>query len=663
MPLFNERERRALTYICETLIPELPTEQSEKDVVLEFAPTKMNLVNRLDEAYDRVTSDSEKRELKLLLSAFENNIFNGITAGQWRSFSKMTFEQRENTLAKWADSSLFVQRKAFQSLKRLIMFVAYTNLEDDSPHPVWKVAKYPGPVGGGDPENRLHPMIINQPQTLETDVLIVGSGAGGGVVAGELSEAGYDVIVVEKGGNYNEGEFDGNELRGNELLYEKYGALASEDKSIMIMAGSTLGGGTTVNWSASLRTPDYVLDEWKREYGFDAAVTDDFQNSLDSISQRMNVSTAESHVNANNHMLEVGCKAMNYHVDVIPRNVKGCEDCGFCSYGCSFGGKQGTAKTYLQDLQSRGGRIIVKADVRRVLHENGQATGAEVHVTDEQGHITKITIRAKIVVVSAGSIHTPAVLKRSGLTNPHIGNNLKLHPVTAIFGIFDNEIQSWHGVPMSRYSKEFSNLDGKGYGTTLEVAPTHPGLYALAFPWRNARHHKMLISQMGHIANIIVLTRDYHGGRITVDKNGQPQVHYRLHDYDRKHLMQGVIGALRIYRGAGATKIFSPHNDVLVFDNENETSDSAFEAYLNQVETKGLVPNAYPLFSAHQMASSRIAGSPDKGALKPTGETWEIKNLFVADGSALPTASGVNPMLTIMATSHHIAQHIKAQLN
>jgi choline dehydrogenase-like flavoprotein len=663
MTFLSDKQRQTLATICDTLVPELPAENSPADPILTFAPVKLGLVERLEEAYERITSADEKRDLRLLLNAFEVGIFNGITSGKWRAFSQLPLAEREALLERWADSPYFIQRKAFQSLKRLALFMAYTNMPDDQPHPVWEQIQYPGAPGGDATAPReITPLEIRDNTTLETDVLVIGSGAGGGVVAGELSEAGYDVIVAEKGGYYNEADFDGNELTGNENLYEKYGALASDDTSIMILAGSTLGGGTTVNWSASFRTPDHVLREWKNTYGFTGATSDDFQRSLDAVSQRMNINTDESHLNGNNRVFEEGCKNIGYHVDVIPRNVKGCEDCGFCNYGCSFGAKQSTLKTYLKDAHERGTRIMVRANVRRIMHEGGKVKGAVVDVEGADGRVHTLTIRAKRVVVSAGSIHTPALLMRSGLTNPNIGKNLKLHPVTAIYGVFPEPIHTWHGPPMTRISKEFSDLDN-GYGVALEVAPTHPGLFALAFPWQNARQHKELIAHMPYMANVIVITRDYYGGSISTDKFGNPVIHYRLHDYDKKHLMTGVLAALRVHQAAGAKRIFSPHNDVLVYDNEDARGVSSFERYLTQVEERGLEPNAFPLFSAHQMASARIAGTPAQGALKPTGESWEIEGLYVADGSAMPTSSGVNPMVTILGLAHYIAQHVKGSLN
>ncbi len=657
MSFLTPRERRALQAICDTFIPELD-DLPDKPTLARFSPAKNGFLDDLEQVFERITDDAAKTELKLLLNAFETSVFNGVMSGEWSAFSQMPRANRERVLRAWGESALFLRRKAFQGLKRVILFVAYTNPHDGSDHPLWREIGYSGKPQRGTPSpDTLQPYRITHDTTLTTDVLIIGSGAGGGVVAGELSAAGYEVLVVEKGGFYTEADFDGNERRANETLFEKYGSLTTADTSIMVLAGATLGGGTVVNWSASFRTPDYVLEEWARDYGFSDATSAAYKAGFDAVIQASHIDSDESHLNSNNARFEQGCKALGYAVDVIPRNVKGCEDCGFCGFGCSFGAKQSTAKTYLQQAYQRGARILVNAYTERVTHANGIANGALLKVTGADGNIYTVTVNAKRVVVSAGALHTPALLRRSGLTNPHIGANLRLHPTTVVFSLYDDPVRMWQGVPMSRVAKQFMNLDGKGYGVALEVAPAHPGLTAATLPWVGGTAHKRLVGQMAHMANALAITRDAHGGYIKLDKHGQPIIDYRLHPYDRAHLQRGVLELLKIHRASAPREVFSPHNAMLRYVNDG-THD--FDAFLARVEKAGLAANAFPLFSAHQMASCRIAGSPTLGALAPNGESYEVKNLYVADGSALPTATGVNPMVSIMTLAYHVAQGMKS---
>jgi choline dehydrogenase-like flavoprotein len=161
------------------------------------------------------------------------------------------------------------------------------------------------------------------------------------------------------------------------------------------------------------------------------------------------------------------------------------------------------------------------------------------------------------------------------------------------------------------------------------------------------------MQRIAHYANIIVLTRDVYGGRVTIDKHGQPVLHYRLHPYDANHMRRGLIEAVRIHAAAGAHIIHGPHQGMSGCHNANLLD------FLRRLETSPFAPNTLGLFSAHQMSSARIGGSSAIGAVKPDGETYEVRNLFVADASVLPTATGVNPMLTIMGTAHYLAQAIK----
>ncbi len=660
MAFLNDNQRRTLALVCETLVPALQAEEGEDERLFRWDASAFNIPEQFETAVERVTDAATQQQLRLFFNLIENGLFNRLTAGQPEAFSRLTLEERTAVLNAWAGSRFPIARKTFQALKRMTLFLFYSAMPDGQPNPTWPVYSYSGPPGA--PENAPHPikpLEINAPTTLYTDVLVVGSGAGGGVVAWELTAAGHDVIVVEKGGYHAEGDFHGKERESTECLFDKYGALTTRDISMLVLAGSTLGGGTTINWSASLRTPESVLREWETQYGFTGAAGADFQQSLDAVLKRMNVNTDECAPNPQNAALERGCKKLGYDVTVIPRNVKGCEECGFCNYGCAFGAKQGTLKTYLQDAHERGARILVNARVERVLQSHGAATGALVMVQGQNGAAHEITIQAKAVVVAAGTVHTPVLLMRSGLSNGNIGANLHLHPVTVTYGIYKDAVCGWTGQPMTRYTRQFANLDGRGYGVRLETAPVHPGIAALTLPWVSGRAHKRLMQRLHHLANIIVLTRDYYGGRVTVDRDGNPVLYYDLHPYDARHMMTGLIEALRVHRAAGAEEVSAPHNDQLAF---HDRRDQNFEHFLEQVKARGFQPNAYALFSAHQMSSCRIGGNTALGAVDPTGETYEVRNLFVADGSVLPTASGVNPMVTIMGTAHYLAQHIKSKL-
>ncbi|GAB4522884.1 MAG: GMC family oxidoreductase [Anaerolineae bacterium] len=669
----SSTERQTLHLVCETLIPTLTPEQGDDPTLFSLSAAQMNIPAHVEDLLTRVTDDTQKQQLKLFLRLMETGFLNGLLAGQWAPFSQMPPAAREHVLFRLATSPLERMRTAFLTIKRPALYLYYAisgaaitgsanggAVPSDKPvNPIWPGIGYHVPEQAAPTPKPIVPYQPNGARILETDVLVIGSGAGGGVVAGELAQAGYDVMVIEKGDYYSDSDFDNSEFHSMDAMYEKHASMVTNDGVMLILAGSVLGGGTTINWAASLRPPEMVLDEWVRDYGFTAARSPELAASLDAICVRLNVNSDESTANPNNAALERGCKALGYDIGVVPRNVRGCEDCGFCNFGCAFGAKQGTLKTYLQDAQQAGARIVVRGHVDRLLIEQETVRGAMVTLQEPDGLPKMVTIRAKAVVVSAGSLHTPALLLRSGLKNPNIGQHLHLHPTTVISGVYDEPILAWRGAPLARVSKEFSNLDGQGYGVALENAPAHPGIYGLVQPWVSGRQHKRTGQRMANTANIIIITRDRDGGRVVVDKGGQPVLHYRLSKYDARHLMTGLLAALRVQVAAGAKEVSTSHNDYPTY---RVGQDGDLEAFLQSVKKRGLKPNHFGLYSAHQMSSCRIAGDAGRGAVKPNGETYEVKNLFVADASVLPTATGVNPMISIMGVAHYIAQHMKSLL-
>jgi choline dehydrogenase-like flavoprotein len=464
--------------------------------------------------------------------------------------------------------------------------------------------------------------------------------------------AGHRVVVLEKGSYFHGADFRGAELAATRGLFEKQGLLTTRDGALVVMAGSTVGGGTTVNWMTSLRTPDAVLAQWERECGVAGAAGPEWQASLDAVCKRLHVGTGESTPNAQNARLIAGCEALGYRWRVLPRNALGCRDCGHCCFGCRFGAKQDVRTTWLADACGRGAVLVPGCDVERITLHGGTSTGALGRVN---GH--RLAVRARVVVAAGGSIHTPALLRRSGLSHPQIGRNLFLHPTTAVFGLYDEPVEAWRGAMQTAVCDHFADR-GDGYGFVVEVPPLHPGLAALGLPWRDAAGHRRLMSSLRHLAAFIVIGRDREGGRVSIDRAGRPVLDYKVSAADARQVLQGAQEAVRLHAAAGAHTIGGPFNNLP----EVSPRRGGVEAHLAAVGRRGVAANDLTLFSAHQMSSCRMGGDRRRAPVRPDGATWEVGNLFVADGSALPTSTGVNPMISIMALAHRNAQLIKSRL-
>jgi choline dehydrogenase-like flavoprotein len=264
------------------------------------------------------------------------------------------------------------------------------------------------------------------------------------------------------------------------------------------------------------------------------------------------------------------------------------------------------------------------------------------------------------VVVAAGALHSPAILLRSGVQNVNLGRNLWLHPVVAVSGFYPEPIYAWKGSLQTRYSDQFAG-DGLS-GFKFEVAPGHPGLMGQSLPWESGRRHKEMMARLKYSAPMIVLVRDHTGGRVTLDRHGEPVVDYPLGDYERQMLTQGAIEGAKLHLAAGATTVATLHNKETLLDIEpiGPPAPDQLTAFFKTIEERGLEPNRCVVFSAHQMGTCRMAGDPRRGVIGNDNAVFGVQGLYVADGSAFPSASGVNPMLTILAVAHRAAQAIKS---
>ncbi len=281
----------------------------------------------------------------------------------------------------------------------------------------------------------------------------------------------------------------------------------------------------------------------------------------------------------------------------------------------------------------------------------------------ENGKLYGVTVHARTVIVAAGSICSPALLLRSCLENRHIGRHLKLHPVTTMAGMYPETVYPWEGVMQSAYTDEFGSLNGN-YGYKLEVPPTHPGLIGLSTSWYSAQDYRERMTRAAHLATFIVLTRDRGEGTVTLDRYGEPVIDYVTSVFDRRHLLHGMRQAARIHFAAGATEVISLHNrrTQLRHPEVGRISEREWREFDVQLERHGMGVNRLLIFSAHQMGTCRMGADPAQSVLDGNCQVHGVKGLFVCDGSVFPAASGVNPMLSIMALAHRASQYIKTTL-
>ena len=468
----SPRQRAALASICDTFFPAGNGVPSASE---------LGVVDALLGAVAANPRVAERRQLVQLLGLWDTPLLTALGGGGLRRFSALDQAQRERVLLSWCDSRLPQRRTAFQALRKGSLFVSYMLPKPDgSPNPVWEAMGFPGPLGkkADAPPKPLKPLEIAADTDLSCDVVVVGSGAGGGTAAGVLAAAGLDVVVLEMGGYYDDADFDGSEVTALTGLY--LGApQASHDQSVGLLAGSCLGGGTVVNYSTSFRTPDEVREEWA-SHGVPAFAGEEYTRSLDAVVERLGVNLEHNKPSRRDEIMRAGCDALGWHIDAMPRNVRGCDqgkECGYCGLGCRIGAKQSVTKTWLADAAGAGARLVVNTRAERVIIEGGAARGVEARTLD--GH--RVTVRSRAVVAACGALHTPALLRRSGLDNANIGKHLKLHPATVVMARYEDEVRPWEGVMQALYSDQHRDL-GNGYGVKYETAPIQPHLAVTFVP-------------------------------------------------------------------------------------------------------------------------------------------------------------------------------------
>lgn len=496
-------------------------------------------------------------------------------------------------------------------------------------------------------------------ETLEADVCIIGSGAGGSVLAAGLAQQGHRVVVVEAGPYRQRTDFTLQERDSMRELYQESGGRSTADGAFTILQGRSVGGSTTVNWTSCFRTPDSVLAHWQSEHGLTELTTEALAPHFEAVEERLNIREwPESQANPNNQVLYRGARALGWDVGPIRRNVKGCANSGYCGMGCPVDGKQAMHVTYLRDAVDAGATVLSEVQVERIEHRGGQAGAVlgRVHRLGEpQPNGPTVRVDAKVVVVSGGAINSPALLLRSGIgAGLPLGKRTFLHPVIAVLGVYAQEIHPWYGAPQTAHSHEFIDRGPGKIGFFLESVPIHPMLAGTAFRPFGAEQWS-LMKDLKRIAGILVLHQDGMlpddiGGEVTLDSHGRAQLMYPVREALLEALLPAHMAATEMHFAAGAQTVITGHTRSVVMKNATELP------VLRSVKYGAM---EHSLFTAHQMGGCTMG---EKGVVGMDHRVYGFDNLFVVDGSVLPTSLGVNPSETVYALAHRARAMVGAAI-
>ena len=636
-PVLTTAERETLTALAAALFPAggaIPV-----DGVTAHVPETI-------ERYLAAFSPTVRRQLRLCLHGFD---LLPVLSLYGRRFRQMSAVDRTTFLARTAAGPPW-RKLPFMLLKQLCTSAYCSDPAVAAAIGIDEGCLDPSPKTIGP---RLHPLAYPELRGTverEVDVCIVGSGAGGAVVAKELAEAGCRVAVVEEGAYFTQQDFSGSLFERVQRLYRDQGTtVALGWPPIPLPVGKAVGGTTVVNSGTCFRTPPAVLEAWGREHGLDDADPAAMRPRFERVEAAINARPVPWHLLGKNATtFHRGVAALGLHGAPINRNIGDCHGCGVCAFGCPSDAKQAMHLSYLPRAEARGAAIYARCRAERLLLAGDRVQGVEAAILDDaNGEQGRLRIRARVTVLAAGALHTPLLLRRSALARSrHVGRHLRIHPAVAVAGVFAEEIHAWRGTLQSYYVDDL--LDSEGL--MIEVTSPLPALTAGGHP-AVGRDAQDLLAHYRHLVSAGVFVSDRSEGRVAGVR--APRVFYRLGTDDTRRLVRGIASIARILFAAGAKSV---HAGIAGQTNLTHPRDAAT---LTEIPVR---PAALALTGWHPMGTCRMSRSPETGAVGPYGEVFGASGLYVADASVLPSCIGVNPQVTIMAFATRAAEHLVARI-
>jgi choline dehydrogenase-like flavoprotein len=540
---------------------------------------------------------------------------------------------------------------------------AHSLLDENGRNPFWSAYGYPGPsVEPPSAEAGITPHVPSDGEVLTADVVVVGSGAGGGTIAGVLAQHGMRVVVLEAGGLVPPSDYRQLEAVATQRMMYRGGLPLTADGNVGLLAGATLGGGTTVNWQNCVQPSEAVRREWAEQFGLDDVATPEFDRHLEAVLARMHATDACSDLNDPHQRMVEGAAALGWSVHTAVRNVDqeryDPDVAGYTQFGDPSGSKMSTLVTYLQDAVDAGAHVLVHTRADQVCRAaDGRASGVTATYSDsDSGATARVTVNATHVVVACGALETPALLLRSGIGGPAVGQNLYLHPAVGMFGVYEQEQKGWWGPPQAAVMDEFRDL-GDGYGLLVEGSQFYPGVFAFQLHRGDGRAGKEAMAKLGHMSHLLFITRDHTGGEVVLDERGEALHTYAVTDpRDEAILRKGIRVLAELHLAAGAQELYLNSPTVPVF-----RAGDDLDAWIARLDAMHFGAGGIAMGSAHQMGTARMGTDPTTSVCGPTGELHDAPGVWIGDTSAFPTPSGANPMLTCMALAHRTAEMIRGR--
>ncbi|HTQ47444.1 MAG TPA: GMC family oxidoreductase [Polyangiaceae bacterium] len=580
-----------------------------------------------------------------------------------RSFSSLPRTEAETMLVHWATGDVDVSRRTLALALTAPMKIAYfddpkiyadlkskwrfTSLVTESP-------RWMRQVIDGDS--------LTEDTDVECDAVVIGTGAGGAVVACELARKGLAVLLLEEGRYHTRVDFDGRGIDNIRRFYRGKGTVGTVGNTfIPLPMGRLVGGSTAINTGTCWRTPEWVLERWAEEEGLRDLAPDRMAPYFERVEKELEVAPSPwSVLGGVARVVSRGCDALGYSHRALARNAPGCDGSGICDYGCPTDARRSTNVSYVPSALGAGAQLFTGVRAARILRESGRVVGVEGVAcgssaspegdrTETRTTGKRVRVRARATIVACGTVMSPLLLGGDAGARrlPWLGRNLSIHPATTVSALFDEEIRGYAAVPQGYCVDEFRR---EGILLMGASAPVDMAASTFGFVGRDLVR---LMEAYDKVASFGVMVDDETRGRVTRGPGGRPLILYRVGRVERERLRRGTEIMARIYLAAGAREVYPALHGHRVIRDARDIARLA-----------STLPAAsdWLLSAFHPLGTCRMAMDPTRGVVSTDHEVFGAPGLYVSDGSVVPSSVGVNPQETIMALSTRAAERIARRL-
>ncbi len=476
---------------------------------------------------------------------------------------------------------------------------------------------------------------------LSTEICVIGSGAGGGLAAGYLAEAGHEVLLVEEGAQVKAAQMTQREEQMLPLLYRDGGNQFSADGGVAVLQGRALGGSTVINMADVVPIPEGVLAHWAQTYGVDRFSPAQWGKAAAIAAQAIGANRIQAHeLNRNAQLLLEGGRALGISGDAFEHNRVGCIGSGYCLIGCAYDAKKSTALTWIPRGMATGNlRVQTGARVSRLLHRGGRVHAVEGQLLEGHRVVGRLRIKAERVVLAAGAIHSPLILQASLLGGPMVGKNLSLQPQAPVSARFPEAVRMFRGIPQAAYLDGLETCTperGLG-GFRIESVSATPGMAAVnGLGWGPELHERF--RAYDRLAAALCLVPDAPVGEVR--RSGfRPVIDYPLSAAWLVRLREAIATCARVYLASGAEEVYLPVAGAPGVRREED---------LRALEDLPLRPSSLSLISAHPQGTCRMGQDPQTSVVDLALRVHGVDNLQVLDASVFPSTASSHTMLPVM---------------